>query len=706
MTSGREAPALTMQAARRLVWLLVVPVLALLAVLTLLQYRQRLQDAERDLLRRSDERAQELDAIARPAMAHVHDLRRALEDRWSDPPDAGPALRQALAPRQAAGAPDGWSLDDAPEAARQRWGQVWWASLDRRPPDALWLRRAQAFLEAARVVHQRAPGFEATWFAAAELNLSFGYPWVATSPMLASMGLPSVEAVDAPRRAGVERAERDLAKDPADTTFWGPPYISQLNGELVMSHGAMVVVEGRYRGEVSLDFRLDELQRIARHWQEGEYRLTKRVWLTDRHFNILADATQPLAVPPGQGLADTRVQVALPERLPTGLGRSDLVATLATPGSVHHGGGWVLVAAARSGSPWVYVQAVPESALRAAVLPTLLPNALLGLALLGVVVAGQWLIARWLVTPALGVLAYLRQLSTDPAAPAPQLGARWRGWVDAVSETFRLQQEAARQIERQRDALRQSEKLSAMGTLLAGVAHELNNPLAIVMGRASLLEEKTEASALAADARRIREAAERCGRIVRTFLNMARQKPPERRAVQLNDIVRAAADMLGYTLRSHGITVDLALADDMPVAQADPDQLGQVVLNLIVNAQQALGNVDAARQLTLATGVELARPGREPRVWLRVADTGPGVPEEARARIFEPFFTTKGAGLGTGLGLSVSRAIVREHGGELTLEPHAGGASFRLSRRGRARQRRTAATRCRRRVALARAGGG
>jgi PAS domain S-box-containing protein len=251
--------------------------------------------------------------------------------------------------------------------------------------------------------------------------------------------------------------------------------------------------------------------------------------------------------------------------------------------------------------------------------------------------------------------------------------------------------QATAQIERQREALRQSEKLSAMGTLLAGVAHELNNPLAIVMGRASLLEEKVAASpggeALEADARRIREAAERCGRIVRTFLNMARQKPPERHAVALNDIVQAAADMLGYTLRSHGVRVKLELAPAMPVVQADADQLGQVVLNLMVNAQQAMaGMPEGQRELTLATGVEAPRAGqprREPRVWLRVADTGPGVPAEARERLFEPFFTTKAAGFGTGLGLSVSRSIVREHGGELMLEVSdtraEPGASFRLS---------------------------
>ncbi|MCR5885475.1 response regulator [Rhizobacter sp. J219] len=240
---------------------------------------------------------------------------------------------------------------------------------------------------------------------------------------------------------------------------------------------------------------------------------------------------------------------------------------------------------------------------------------------------------------------------------------------------------AAQQIERQRDALRQSEKLSAMGSLLAGVAHELNNPLAIVMGRASLLEEKCDDPALLADVQRIREAAERCGRIVRTFLNMARSKPATRENVSLNDLTRAAAEMLNYSYRSHGVEMRLQLADELPSVKADGDQVGQIVLNLLVNAQQALSACDGERRVFIETGVEARRENREPRVWLRVSDNGPGVPAELRGKLFEPFFTTKPEGIGTGLGLAMSRSLARDHGGDLTLEPtsHQGGASFRLN---------------------------
>ncbi|MCA3239679.1 MAG: response regulator [Rubrivivax sp.] len=688
MTASARVPAGTPALARRLLWWLVVPVGLLLAVLTAQQFAARSAEAERELGARVDERMQVLAELARPAAEHVQDLRRLLEEHWREPPDPGPALRRALRPRAGG---DGWAVDPADTAAQQRFGQLWWAPVDGRAPDEAWLRRARVFLDVARIVHAREPGFEATWFAAAEDNLSFGYPWVDTARMLASMGVADLRGLDVPRQAGVARAEKDLAADPEDTDFWGVPYVSQLHGELVLSHGSAVIVDGRYRGEVSLDFRIDTLQRLALRWQADD----SQVWIVERGLVVLADASEALRAPPGQGLADTRVSVPLATRLAARgipVDEALLDRLVHQRGQLSHVGDWVIASASREGLPWIVVEALPRSTLQAPVWRSLLPNALLGGALLAVFVLGQWLFARWFVTPAVAVLAYLRQLAADPAAPVPRLGRRWQGWVDAVTDTFRRQREASDQIERQREALRQSEKLSAMGSLLAGVAHELNNPLAIAMGRASLLEEKVaagaEPGALQDDARRIREAAERCGRIVRTFLNMARQRPPSRRAVQLDDIVRAATDMLGYTLRSHGVRVDLALGEGLPDVQADADQIGQVVLNLMVNAQQAMeGAATLTRVLSISTGVELPRPGREPRVWLRVADTGPGVPVELHERLFEPFFTTKAVGLGTGLGLSVSRGIVREHGGDLVLEQPRdsdgvaapAGASFRLS---------------------------
>lgn len=257
-------------------------------------------------------------------------------------------------------------------------------------------------------------------------------------------------------------------------------------------------------------------------------------------------------------------------------------------------------------------------------------------------------------------------------------------WRTGVGETVHYtaslndlseRREAAMQLQRERERLRQSEKLTAMGSLLAGVAHELNNPLAVVMGRADLLAEKAaDYPALKDDVQRIREAAERCGRIVRTFLNMARSRPAVYGATSLNDLARGALDMLAYTFRTHGIECVLELGDELPLVEADGDQIGQVILNLLVNAQQALAQHAGTRRVTLSTGSD--RDG----VWLRVRDSGSGVPEALRERIFEPFFTTKAEGVGTGLGLAVSRSIVRDHGGDLLLEPDAqdGGASLQL----------------------------
>lgn len=263
----------------------------------------------------------------------------------------------------------------------------------------------------------------------------------------------------------------------------------------------------------------------------------------------------------------------------------------------------------------------------------------------------------------------------------------WRTGVGSqtfyTASLFDLSERAAAQgeIERQREALRQSEKLTAMGSLLAGVAHELNNPLSIVMGRASLLAEKMSDSPLAGDAQRILDAAERCGRIVRTFLNMARSRPANRSEVALNELATAAIDMLAYVLRSHGIAVTLDLLPGLPPVKADADQIGQIVLNLIVNAQQALGARDQGRRLVVSTGLAPMTDGdrrRVPRVWLRVRDNGPGISPELRERVFEPFFTTKSEGVGTGLGLAVSRSIARDHGGELTIQDDGSGACFYL----------------------------
>ena len=230
------------------------------------------------------------------------------------------------------------------------------------------------------------------------------------------------------------------------------------------------------------------------------------------------------------------------------------------------------------------------------------------------------------------------------------------------------------ELSRQRERLHQREKLVALGSLLAGVAHELNNPLSVVVARAVLLEEQGDASTQVA-AGKIRTAAERCARIVRTFLAMARQQQPARGAVGINDVLTAALDITNYAIRTSSIEVELDLAADIPLIHADGDQLHQVFLNLIINAQQALQDHPTPRRLRIASRFD---PVAE-MVRITVTDNGPGIPSHLRARIFEPYFTTKPTGMGLGVGLAVSLGIVEAHGGTLVVDSPKRGAAFTVS---------------------------
>jgi PAS domain S-box-containing protein len=234
---------------------------------------------------------------------------------------------------------------------------------------------------------------------------------------------------------------------------------------------------------------------------------------------------------------------------------------------------------------------------------------------------------------------------------------------------------AASELTRQRELSHQREKLAALGSLLAGVSHELNNPLSVVVARAVLLEEQGDAATQAA-ATKIRTAAERCARIVRTFLAMARQQQPERGPVGVNDVVTAALDITAYAVRTSSIEVELDLAQGMPQVLADADQLHQVFLNLIINAQQSLQEHALPRKIRIASRYDAAAL----MVRVTVADNGAGIPRSIRARIFEPYFTTKPQGVGTGVGLAVSLGIVEAHGGSIAVDcPARGGAEFTVS---------------------------
>ncbi|MBW8636653.1 response regulator [Hoeflea sp. WL0058] len=229
-----------------------------------------------------------------------------------------------------------------------------------------------------------------------------------------------------------------------------------------------------------------------------------------------------------------------------------------------------------------------------------------------------------------------------------------------VTDFLNLQEE----LRHQREIAHQNEKLSALGELLAGVAHELNNPLSVVVGYSLMLKEKVENPVHRERIDRIGQAAERCARIVKVFLAMARQRPVNPEPLSLNDIVEAAAAGAAISVRSKGARIVFDLDATLPLVDADEDQLIQVFTNLISNAGHALAGKKKDGVLTLRTYFD----DRLNRVVAEVADNGPGVPKELQSRIFEPFFTTKEAGEGTGIGLAFCHRIIATYGGRLSLK--------------------------------------
>lgn len=263
-----------------------------------------------------------------------------------------------------------------------------------------------------------------------------------------------------------------------------------------------------------------------------------------------------------------------------------------------------------------------------------------------------------------------------------EVNARSKRLFTAYLRDLTEQRAATAEIERQREALHQSEKLAALGSMLAGVAHELNNPLAVVIGQSLMLEEDASAKALgpirekiAERAGKIKRAAERCARIVRTFLMMARQQKAQRQEVALDQLVTDAIELLNYGLRTSGIEVQCDFDQSLPAITADSDQVHQVLVNLLINAQQALNDTPLPRRINVTVRHDADRH----EVVATVSDNGPGVPAGVSSRIFDPFFTTKPIGMGTGVGLAVSRGVVEAHGGRLTLLDHGSvGATFEL----------------------------
>src|SRR5262245_24351379 len=256
----------------------------------------------------------------------------------------------------------------------------------------------------------------------------------------------------------------------------------------------------------------------------------------------------------------------------------------------------------------------------------------------------------------------------DPAGDDHSV--RVEALVRDVSERKKLDDET-RDIYHQ---LLQAEKMAALGQTVSGVAHELNNPLATILSWAERLSQRT---ALEEPVRRgletILSESERAAKIVRNLLTFARKRQTTRAMVDLNQVARETLALRAYEQRVTNVDVIDALAAGLPQVFADVHQVQQVLLNLIINGEQAMLAANGRGTLVVRTWHD----ADQETVILEINDDGPGIPDELQPKIFDPFFTTKEVGKGTGLGLTVAYAIVQEHGGRIRLESRPGkGASF------------------------------
>ncbi len=247
---------------------------------------------------------------------------------------------------------------------------------------------------------------------------------------------------------------------------------------------------------------------------------------------------------------------------------------------------------------------------------------------------------------------------------------RLRQMSEELSQANARSKAALVQLKSTQAQLLQAEKLSAIGQLVAGVAHELNNPLTSVIGYAQLLDEELRArgeprepAALAQDLRRIAEESERAARIVRNLLAFARRQGAARASHDVEELFTRVISLRSYELRLNGVEIDTDFQPNLPAVVADGGQLQQALLNLLLNAEQAMRG-RAVRRLRVGARFNEAAASVE----LFVSDTGHGIESANLSRIFDPFFTTRDVGEGTGLGLSICYGIVRDHGGQIAVE--------------------------------------
>ncbi|MFO7768193.1 MAG: ATP-binding protein [bacterium] len=239
--------------------------------------------------------------------------------------------------------------------------------------------------------------------------------------------------------------------------------------------------------------------------------------------------------------------------------------------------------------------------------------------------------------------------------------------------------ESLRRNEEVQMQLLQTEKLAALGELMAGISHELNNPLSVVTGQAELLLEEDPGEEVRERLETMLQEAARARKLVENLLRTARGDRAPREELDINDLVRQSLDLMRFQLEQEGVDCILELQEGLPETALDPFEFQQLIFNLVNNARQAMSGQDRPSRLIVTT--RFAEEGganadvRGPALHLTIRDTGPGIPTERVGRIFEPFYTTKDRGEGTGLGLSICHRIVRGHGGRIEAANHGEGGA-------------------------------
>ena len=249
----------------------------------------------------------------------------------------------------------------------------------------------------------------------------------------------------------------------------------------------------------------------------------------------------------------------------------------------------------------------------------------------------------------------LYQLSTFPL------------FIDDKSFTIHVMKDVT-EMRKLKDRLYYSDKLASLGSLVAGVAHEINNPLTGIIAYTELLRMKAPAAGVDTELKKILHNAERCKKIVENLLTFSRQKAPTRSIESLNDIIDRTLDLRTYWLRSGNIEIIREYGEGVAIF-VDAQQIQLVILNILLNAEQAITDTKRGKgMISVSTKYDVTAR----RVKIRFTDNGTGIPRDVIPKVFDPFFTTKPIGTGTGLGLAISHGIITEHGGSIWLESTEG----------------------------------